>query len=140
MSERGKQSAASLAIAGPVGVVQRLSPPVALTPEQKVVWVTVTNAMPADWFAPEHIVMLTQYVRHKAQADIIAQQIENFNIGWLADDDGMKRYEKLGAMLERETRTLNALDRSMRLTQQSKIRADKVVKTQAGRKPWQKDD
>lgn len=139
MAERGKQSAASLAIAGPVGVNQRLAPPMLLTPAQKAEWVTVTNARPAEWFAPEHIAMLTQYVRHKTQADIVAQQIENFDLGWLADDDGMKRYDKLLAWLERETRTINALLRSMRLTQQSMIQPDKVVKTQ-GRKPWQPND
>jgi hypothetical protein len=94
--------------------------------------------MPADWFAPEHIVMLTQYVRHKAQADLIAVQLDNFDPAWLADDDaGLKRYNMLTALQERETRTINALDRSMRLTQQSKIRAEKVIKSQAGRKPWQ---
>ena len=92
--------------------------------------------------------MLTQYVRHKASTDLIAQHLDSFDPSWLAGDErdsdegdtakfGLMRYNTLAAMLERETRTLNALDRSMRLTQQSKIRAEKVIKSQAGRKPWQ---
>ncbi len=81
--------------------------------------------------------MLAQYCRHKVQADLIAQQLEQFDPAWLVDDEGLKRFDKLGAMLERETRCMNALLRSMRLTQQSLLRADKAVTTTKGKKPWQ---
>lgn len=81
--------------------------------------------------------MLAQYCRHKVQADIIAQQLEAFDPAWMAEEEGLKRFDKLGAMLERETRAINALLRSMRLTQQSLIRADKAGATKKGRKPWQ---
>ena len=137
MAERGRKSVASLAVAQPVGIDSRLSPPLHLTPAQKAEWVCVINSRPADWFGPENAAMLTQYCRHKVQADLIAQQLEAFDPGWLADDDGLKRFDKLGAMLERESRTINALLRSMRLTQQSLVRADKAVATTKGRKPWQ---
>ena len=137
MAARGKQSLASLAVAAPVGVDFRLQPDPSLTAAQKAVWVSVTNARPADWFGPEHSGMLAQYCRHKVQADLVAQQLERFDPAWLADEDGLKRYDKLSAMLERETRCINALLRSMRLTQQSLVRADKAVQTTKGRKPWQ---
>lgn len=137
MAARGKQSLASLAVAATVGVDFRLQPDPSLTAAQKAVWVSITNARPADWFGPEHSGMLAQYCRHKVQADLVAQQLESFDPAWLADEDGLKRYDKLSAMLERETRTINALMRSMRLTQQSLVRADKAVNTTKGRKPWQ---
>lgn len=137
MAVRGKKSVASLSVASPAGIDSRLAPPFHLTPAQKAEWVSVVNARPADWFGPEHGAMLTQYCRHKVQSDLIAQQLEEFDPAWLVDDDGLKRFDRLGAMLERETRAINALLRSMRLTQQSLVRADKAVPTTKGRKPWQ---
>lgn len=137
MAERGKKSVASLAVASAVGIDRRIAPPAELTAAQKAVWVCLVNARPADWFGDEHLGMLAQYCRHKVQSDLIAQQIEKFNTSWLADEEGLKRFDKLGAMLERETRAMNSLMRSMRLTQQSLIRADKVVKQSKGRKPWE---
>ncbi|HWR79877.1 MAG TPA: hypothetical protein VN303_06735 [Pseudomonas sp.] len=98
------------------------------------------NARPADWFGPEHAGMLEQYCRHKVQADLVAQQLQSFDPAWLADDDGLQRFDKLSAMQDRESKTITALMRSMRLTQQSMIRADKVVRNTIGRKPWQVDD
>lgn len=140
MAERGKKSVASLSVAAPVGVDSRLAPPFILTPAQKAEWVAVVNSRPADWFGPENAAMLIQYCRHKVQSDLIAQQLEEFDPAWLADDDGMKRFDKLGAMLERETRAINALLRSMRLTQQSLYNAKSASTASQGnkgRKPWQ---
>ncbi|WP_430316985.1 hypothetical protein [Pseudomonas sp. p1(2021b)] len=137
MAERGKRSVASLAVAAPTGIDRRLAPSADLTAAQKAVWVSVVNARPADWFGDEHVGLLAQYCRHKVQADLIAQQLEQFDPAWMVDDDGLKRFDKLGSMLERETRAMNALLRSMRLTQQSLVRADKAVTTSKGKKPWQ---
>ncbi|WP_313327006.1 hypothetical protein [Pseudomonas qingdaonensis] len=141
MATRGRKSVASMAVAPPVGVDNRLAPPRNLTPAQKAEWMQVVNARPADWFGPEHAAMLAQYCRHKVQADLIAQQLEEFLPEWLLEDEGLKRFDKLGGMLERETRAMNALLRSMRLTQQSLLRADKAVPSGGkGRKPWQQSD
>lgn len=140
MAERGKKSVASLSVATSVGVDSRLAPPFMLTPAQKAEWVAVVNSRPADWFGPENAAMLVQYCRHKVQSDLIAQQLEEFDPAWLVDDDGMKRFDKLGAMLERETRAINALLRSMRLTQQSLYNAksaNTASQGNKGRKPWQ---
>ncbi len=137
MAERGKKSVASLYVAKPEGIDSRMAPPAGLTPAQKATWVTVVNARPADWFGPENAALLVQYCRHKVQSDILAQQLESFDPDWLLEDEGLKRYNKLSGMVERETRTMNALLRSMRLTQQSLVRADKAVPSAKGRKPWQ---
>ena len=138
MAQRGQKSAASLAVASPASLSLRLAPPATLTAAQKSVWVSIVNAMPADWFGDEHSPMLVQLCRHKVTSDLIAQQQEEMEREWLADDDGLKRFDKLAACAERETRAIVALERSMRLTQQSQIRADKVVKTQGkALKPWQ---
>jgi len=138
MTQKGRKSAASLQVAQSVGIDQRLCPPVNLTPAQKAVWVTIVNARPAEWFRPEHAGMLTQYCRHKVQSDILAQQLEAFDPAWMADEDGLKQYDKLSAMMERETRAINALLRSMRLTQQS-LYSDRKTPGEIGKaaKPWQ---
>lgn len=136
MATRGRQSAASLSVAR-VGVDQRLAPPSNLTPAQKAVWVRMINSRPADWFNEENAGSLIQYCRHEVQANVIAKEIENFDPKWLADEEGLKRYDTLSKILDRETKNMNALLRSMRLTQQSQYRADKVVKSQSQQKPWQ---
>lgn len=131
-----KESLASMTVARPA-VDARLAPPAGLTEAQTAVWATLVNARPANWFTDDHIGMLSQYCRHKVTSDVIAQQIEQFDPAWMADDDGLKRYDKLLGMQERETRAMNALLRSMRITQQSLVRADKVVKLDApSKKPW----
>lgn len=141
MSERGRKSAASLAVASATTHSHRLAPAPNLTPAQKAVWVSVVNSKPADWFDESHGPMLAQYCRHKVTADLIAQQQEVFDPVWLTNDDGLKRFDKLAACLERETRSMIALMRTMRLTQQSLIRKDKTVQPQGReRKPWQIDD
>jgi len=140
MAERGKKSVASLSVAVRAGIDSRIAPPFSLTPAQKAEWVAVVNSRPAEWFGPENASMLVQYCRHKIQADLIAQQIEFFEPEWLLKDDGLLRFDKLCAMLERETRCITALLRSMRLTQQSLYNAksaDTASKGNKGRKPWQ---
>lgn len=136
MSKPGRQSAASLAVAQ-VSTDTRIAPPVGLSAPEKAVWVCVVNSRPADWFGDHNIADLKQYCRHAVQADIIAARIAEFDPGWLADDDGLKRYDKLLAMQDRETKVINAVARSLRLTNQSLIRAEKSVKGRSGRKPWE---
>ncbi len=136
MATRGRQSAASLAIAR---IDERLSPPADLTEAQRNIWVQVVNSRPADWFGIEHTGLLTQYCRHKVQADLLAAELEGFDPGWLKDTEGLRRYDKLSAMMDRESKAITMLLRSMRLTQQSLIRADKAVKSTRTRKPWETD-
>ena len=143
MAERGKKSVASLSVASPMGIDRRVPPPVSLTAAQKAEWVAIVNSRPADWFGDEHIGMLTQYCRHKVQSDLIAQQLEDFDPDWLVDEEGLKRFDKFGAMLERETRAMNALLRSMRLTQQSLYNAksgNTASQKSKGPRPWERGD
>lgn len=136
MNQRGRKSAASLTVAE-VSTDTRLAPPVTLTSPEKAVWVRVVNSRPADWFGDHNISDLVQYCRHTVQSDIVAQQIANFDPEWMGDEDGLKRYDKLLAMQERESRAINAAARSLRLTNQSLIRADKAVGSSGKRKPWE---
>ena len=131
-----KKSVAELSVTA-VDSLGRIAPVSCLTPPQKAVWVKVVNARPADWFGEEHIELLKQYCRHSVQSDILADEISKFDPKWLDDEEGLKRWDKLHNMQDRETKAINTLARSMRLTQQSLIRADKVVKSQKAKKPWE---
>lgn len=139
MGERGRKSAASMQVAK-VGEDHRLAPQPDLTPAEKAIWVSVVNSRPADWFSDVHGGILAQFCRHKVQSDVIAAQMHAFDPEWLADDEGLKRYDLLGKMLARETTAMNQLMRAMRLTQQSLIEKDRAIKSKVTRRPWQSDD
>lgn len=119
-----------------------MAPPGDLTEAQRLEWLAIVNARPADVFGREHVPVLKQFCRHKVNADIVAEQIARFDPEWLNDEDGLKRYEKLCAMQERETRMLAALARSMRMTHQAVYARDAgKVRSEGGRrKPWQVAD
>lgn len=137
MAQRGRKSAANLALASLTGTGNRLAPPSILTVAQQSEWFALVGAKSADWFGAEHSGLIAQYCRHRIQSDLIAQQLERFDPAWLTDDDGLKRFDQLAAMQERESRTITALLRTMRLTQQCQIRADKALRVNRAPKPWQ---
>ena len=143
MKQRGRKSAASLAVVPNEVGAPRALPPGGLTPAQRIVWFETVNAKPSEWFGPEHIPLLEAYCRHVVTARAISEQVENFDPDWLKDDEGLKRLDRLLAMHTRETGRVNEFARAMRLTQQSVYRADKAATlSNKGRasKPWQTVD
>ena len=143
MAQRGRKSAAALAVVSPEIGAPRALPPAVLTPAQRVVWMETVNSKPSEWFGPEHVPILEAYCRHVVTARTISEQIEEFDPDWLKDDDGLKRFDRLLAMHTRETGRVNELARAMRLTQQSIYRADKAATLERkarSDKPWQTVD
>lgn len=143
MATRGRKSAASMQIAGlpaSIGVSQRLSAPVHMSDAEMSVWLQVVNDQPASSFTPTHSPMLEQYCRHIVQARIIADMIMNFDQAWANDDEGLKRYDKLLAMQEREGRAASSLATRLRITRQA-IDQQTVARAQINapksRKPWE---
>lgn len=111
-----------------------------MTDGQRALWLVTVNSKPAEWFGPEHVPLLVEYVRHVETANLLTKQIEGFDPAWMGDDDGIKRYDRLTKMRSRESAVIHQLARSMRLTQQAQYRADKAATLAArggGRKPWQ---
>ena len=139
MGSRGRQSGASLSVT-PVLPVQRPEPPSELTEEQAKEWRATVARMPADWFGPEVRPLLTQYVRHIANARAIVQLIDVFTPAQLADDNGLRRFARLTRLAERETRAMSSLATRMRLTPQSRYtphRAATTARASTQRKPWE---
>lgn len=107
MTQRGRKSAASLAVAemlAPVARDERLTPPVHISDAERAVWLEVVNDQPAGAFSATHAPLLELYCRHVVNARVLADELSNFDRAWMADDDGLKRYDRLLAMAERESR------------------------------------
>jgi hypothetical protein len=145
MGLRGPKSASQMSVAAvadhDVINVKRLSAPVHLSDAERTVWLEIVNDHPADTFRPTHVSMLEHYCRHVVLSRVLADQIMHFDSAWINDDDGLKRYDRLLTMHERETRAASALATRLRITRQSlehnETAANKFKKTSAARKPWE---
>lgn len=122
MAQRGRKPAASLALVGKVAPIvkdARLPVPKHLLPMDKQVWLDVINDQPASAFTPTHGPLLEMYCRHISQARVLSEQVLNFDPEWLASEEGLKRYDKLLGMVERETRAASSLATRLRITRQA---------------------
>jgi hypothetical protein len=141
MAKRGRQSLAALTVQqASIGVAQRLLPPAILNDAEMEVWHEVVNDQPAASFTPTHSPMLELYCRHVVQSRIIAQQLQNFDPEWMADEDGLKRYDRLLAMQEREGRAASSLATRLRITRQAidqQTVARSLKNQPKGLKPWE---
>jgi len=134
VKQRGRPSAASLAIAVPVEVVERVRAPHDLNDEETEVWASVVNCEPADWFTQSTIPILAQYCRHVVQTRRIAELIER---GTSDPSLEVKDYDRLLHMQQRESAIIVVLATKMRITNQSIInqRGNKISRSR--KKPWE---
>lgn len=143
MEKRGRRSVASISAASlstPIGASKRLQAPLHLSDAETAVWCEVVNDQPASSFTPTHSPMLEIYCRHIVQSRILAEELANFERPWLADDDGLKRYDRLLAMAEREGRAASSLATRLRITRQAidQQTVARTIKNSAkSRKPWE---
>ncbi|HUO82456.1 MAG TPA: hypothetical protein VM616_06315 [Gammaproteobacteria bacterium] len=139
MKQRGRKSAAQLAVT-PLGPrIGRPKPPECLTDEQKAEWTTVVAAMPADWFGRESLGVLVEYCRHVSRGRFLASRLDAMK---MEDTDEIPVWDKLAAAAERETRAMLACARALRLTHQAKYDAVKAARKAGneypGPKPWER--
>lgn len=137
-----RKSAASLEVAvrPAPGVAERLKAPLHLSEAERAVWLQVVNDQPADAFTETHVPLLELYCRHIVQARVIADELAAFQREWLADSEGLKRYDRLLAMAEREGRAASSLATRLRITRQALhavTAARKVEAMPRSRKPWE---
>lgn len=137
-----RKSAASLEVAvrPAPGVAVRLEAPLHISEAERSVWVQVVNDQPADAFMVTHAPLLELYCRHVVNARVIADEVANFQREWLADDAGLKRYDRLLAMAEREGRAASSLATRLRITRQSvhEVTAGRrLAAAKQTRKPWE---
>src|SRR5262245_4426986 len=115
-----RQSAAAMAMAviGPTGIetVARAAPPETLTEEQREIWLTIVNRMPANWFPAETHCLLEQYCRHVTRARRVAQLLAALEASREFEPSD---YQKLLHEEARQTTTIAMLAMKMRLAQQA---------------------
>lgn len=144
MAQRGRKSAASVALVAQVGPVvseSRLLPSLHLSDAEQTVWARLVNDHPASAFTETHRDLIELYCQHIVQAQLLEDEIQNFDRVWLADDDGLKRYDRMLAMREREVRSASSLATRLRITRQATTDPKTVGRANAstarGKKPWE---
>src|SRR5690606_7416408 len=104
---------------------RRPAPPTSLNTEfQRQEWRAIVGRMPVDWFTRETHGLLVQYVRHAETADRMARAIDAFDVATLATPIGLEHFDRLTKIAEREGRAMSSLATRMRLTQQSRYKAE----------------
>lgn len=98
---------------------KRLQPPPGLSKALRDVWVQTTSALPPEWFASEQAPVLELYCRHVVRAAQIEAAL--VDVDPVADLATFDRLVKL-AGLESSKIAMHA--RAMRLTQQSRLKAE----------------
>jgi hypothetical protein len=143
MKQRGRKSADSVALTAisAVGSVQRLQAPAHVSEAERAVWLEVVNDQPAEAFSATHSPLLELYCRHVTNARVLAEELTNFDRAWMADDEGLKRFDRLLAMSERESRAASSLATRLRITRQAVEHPTTVGRALANqpksRKPWE---
>lgn len=120
MAKPGRISAAQLSIVTG-GSQQRPPAPEYLFDTEKLEWRALTGTVPADWFPRESHAALAALCRYTCRSRVLGARISKIEEKALATEEGVRVLDKLCAMLERETRCVEALSRSMRLTQRTRL-------------------
>lgn len=98
---------------------ERLCAPLYLSGPEMAVWYQLVNDQPPNAFTRTHAPLLEMYCRHVVNNRIIANELLNFDLLWLADDEGLKRYDTLLRMAERESRAASSLATRLGITRQA---------------------
>ena len=135
MKQRGRKAALAIAESSGITSQERPDPPVDLTTEQRIEWILVINAVPAEWFQPETHGLLAQYCKHVVAAKHVAELIQELEKG---DEINISEYDKLLKMQERESRVIMSLATKMRISQQATYSPEKTKGNRTGgvNKPW----
>ena len=143
MIQRGRKSGAALTVASMAELRKLPDPPEQLTAEQSDIWRIVVASRAGDFIDPEAFPVLVEYCRAVVMADQIAEQLAKFDRDWLADDEGLKRWDRLAGMQARAQGVVASLGGKLRINPSSRVHKDVAGRNAAKgakRKPWQVDD
>lgn len=133
-----RQSTASLSLVR-VSTLQPPEPPEELSQAESSLWVKVAASKPADWFQPDNLPLLTEYVRAIVMSDRLSILVETALAGDGGEDSlSLKDLMRLRNM---EVQRATSIATKLRLTQQSKYqpRGAFTKDAKAGlARPWQK--
>ena len=144
MGKRGRKSIAEQTIAVIGGNLDaRPEAPGELTAEQMEIWNKTVSTEPPNYFATAAARgILADYCRHRHEAERLAKVIDAFDMEWLQTDEGVKRYELLAKMRDRETKGALMCATKLRITNQSRytpLSAATAARnsTKQAVKPWE---
>ena len=104
----------------------RPSAPEGMTSEQVAVWNDSVTRLPADYLPREQHALLAEYCRAVTRARFIgAGSTRSSPNGWV-QPGGVERYAKLVATADKCVRSMTALARALRITNQSRFKAEKA--------------
>lgn len=134
MIQRGRSSGADLSVVPPgqISPIERPEPPAGMSEFQQAEWRRVVADMPADWFRPETLALLAEYCSHRETAGDLERLLRQK----LAEQADTKEVKAVVSMRKETSAIINALMRSMRLTQQSTFDKERK-KDKIGKRPWQ---
>jgi len=121
-----------------VSAIHRPEAPIFLNEGAREEWSRVVNALPADWFGPETLSILTLYCEHVAEAQALQQMIETVRQTAMKNDESFKRYQDLSRQKESQTRAALSCATKMRMTHQSTYTTKAGATAQNNSAPHQK--
>jgi hypothetical protein len=141
MRQRGRKSAAELAVVVSGDFGKRPDPPDHLTERQAEIWRETTASEPLEFFNSAALRgLLADYCRHRQAAEDVSAIIDSFKPEWLKNGEGVKRYQVLLRIRETETTAAMRMARSLRLTNQSRYVPHSAARTALnarGPRPWE---
>ena len=143
MQKRGRKSAASVetnVIQGAFG--QRAQPPADLTDAEAGIWREIVASEAIEFFNTAALRgLLKDYCRHRAAADKISEVINLFQVDWLKNEEGVKRYSDLLKIRDLEAKGAADKATKLRLTNQARYtpQAASTASKNAsrGKLPWE---
>ena len=121
-NKQGRKSAAELGvtvIGG--GLPERPKAPGGLNGPQMDIWNEIVRTEPAGFFNTEALRgLLADLCRRRHAEDVLSEQINDFDPEWLKNDAGVKRFDSLLKMRDRESSAHTRLATKLRLTNQAR--------------------
>lgn len=134
MKKPGRKSAAELATLAPTATKQaRPDADYSLADEQAEVWRAVIEALPADWIGAEALPLLSAYCRTTVALRRLGQLIHQHEFAEGPMD--LSAYSVLLKNHAQQAQTLKTLATSLRLTPQSRYRAETAARNIDGKRP-----
>ena len=143
MLQRGRKSAKALELAPVIGLERIVPPPDDMPPDQAKTWLVVARSPIFSLIGQESYPLLAEYCRLVSTADAVAKQVDEFDVSWLAEEDGLRRWEKLLKLQVLVAGRIADLAMKLRISPSSRNNRDKAVtlyKKGAARKPWETDN
>jgi hypothetical protein len=120
--------------------VARIEPPSGMPEAQAELWREIVKGEPTDFFNTATLRGILQNLcRHQAVTNEMSELIDEFKPEWLNDAKGLRRYEALLKIREKESRAAAQMATKLRLTNQSRYTnraAASATQDQNERRPW----